>query len=151
MSKVSYSLLSLNFSKVKGLSVKQVGTLIGGKVGANISGEIFRNGCAIRLSYAFNYSGLPIRRGFGSVSTGGDGKLYLFRVNDMLTFLKANISRKPLVGKTSSDFKGKQGIIVFLECSWADATGHVDLYNGSVVEGTDYSADCKKIHFYELK
>lgn len=113
MSKVSYSLLSLNFSKVKGLSVKQVGTLIGGKVGANISGEIFRNGCAIRLSYAFNYSGLPIRRGFGSVSTGGDGKLYLYRVNDMLTFLKANISRKPLVGKTSSDFKGKQGIIVF--------------------------------------
>ena len=57
---LTYKTLSSNFAKVKDKSVAQLGTFIGGKVGENIKSEVFKNGCAIRLSYAFNYSGVPI-------------------------------------------------------------------------------------------
>ena len=33
---------------------------------------------------------------------------------------------------------GKRGIIVFEVSSWSDASGHVDLWNGSKVVGSDY-------------
>jgi cytoplasmic protein len=50
----------LNFARVKELPPSQVGSIIGGKVEVNIKANIFQNACAIRLSYAFNYSGMPI-------------------------------------------------------------------------------------------
>lgn len=56
---ITYSTLSSNFSKVKDLPTSAVGKLIGGKVEENIKAGFFTNACAIRLSYAFNYSGMP--------------------------------------------------------------------------------------------
>ena len=40
--------------------------------------------------------------------------------------------------KKKEPFEGKKGVIVF-DCNFSDATGHVDLFNGSSVEGKDYS------------
>lgn len=51
---LKYSRLSGLFRRVKDLDVRRLGWLIGGKVKENIELGKFKNGCAIRLSYAFN-------------------------------------------------------------------------------------------------
>ncbi|WP_418986686.1 type VI secretion system amidase effector protein Tae4 [Bacteroides heparinolyticus] len=151
MSAVSYSTLSSNFARVKDLSPAQVGKLIGGKVEVNINANIFKNACAIRLSYAFNYSGLPIGRYDGNVSSGKDKKWYLYRVEDMKAFVKKNIGANPIKGHSLKDFQGKKGIIIFTDCGWSDASGHIDLFNGKEVEGQGYFNKCGTVLLYELK
>lgn len=151
MSGVSYSTLSSNFAKVKDLSPSQVGKLIGGKVEMNIKANIFKNACAIRLSYAFNYSGLPISSYDGRVSSGKDKKWYLYRVEDMKGFVRRNIGGKPIKGNSPKDFQGKKGVIIFTSCEWSDASGHIDLFNGRIVEGHEYFNDCGIALLYELK
>ena len=136
---ITYSTLSSNFSKVKDLPTSAVGKLIGGKVEENIKAGFFTNACAIRLSYAFNYSGMPISRYDGATSSGKDKKWYLYRVTDMLSFIKLE------------DFKGKKGIIIFRNCNWSDASGHVDLFNGEKVEGKAYFTDCGDVELYVLQ
>lgn len=147
---VSYSTLSQSFSKVKDLDVKALGELIGGKVKQNIDAKIFTNGCAIRMSYAFNYSGLPISKSDGAVSSGADGKWYFYRVSDVIRFVKDWITDTPVVGTRESDFSGKEGIIVFSGCGWSDATGHVDLFSGSRVESLNgnYFGTCSEAELY---
>ena len=99
MAAISYATLSLNFARVKDLPPSQVGSVIGGKVEANIKANIFQNACAIRLSYAFNYSGLPISQYDGKVSSGRDKKWYLYRVEDMKNFIKKHIGGTPIKGQ----------------------------------------------------
>ena len=96
---LTYKTLSSNFAKVKDKSVAQLGTFIGGKVGENIKSEVFKNGCAIRLSYAFNYSGVPISPSDGAVSSGADKKWYLYRVSDMKKFI---ITSNPQLSPSTS-------------------------------------------------
>ena len=43
-------------------ALNEVGKKIGGKVQYNIDQGIFQNACAIRMSYALNYSGVPVFR-----------------------------------------------------------------------------------------
>lgn len=76
MAYISYTTLSHYFARVKHLASSLVGQLIGGKVEENIKANIFKNACAIKLSYAFNYSGLPISKYDGKVSSGKDKKWY---------------------------------------------------------------------------
>lgn len=151
---LTYKTLSSNFAKVKDKSVAQLGTFIGGKVGENIKSEVFKNGCAIRLSYAFNYSGVPISPSDGAVSSGADKKWYLYRVSDMKKFIIKHIGGTPLKGSTANSFKGQKGVIVFNDCNWSDATGHVDLFNGIQCEyeaANDYFNNCNSELLYTLK
>lgn len=147
---VSYSTLSSNFAKIKGIDIPTVGSTIGGKVQQNINAGIFKNTCAIRLSYAFNYSGIPISKLDGAVSSGGDKKWYLYRVSDMISFVKKTVGKAPIKGKSKKDFIGKKGIIIFTGCGWTDASGHVDLFDGKNVEGLDYFARCTNAELYVL-
>ena len=87
---ITYSTLSSNFSKVKDLPTSAVGKLIGGKVEENIKACFFTNACAIHMSYAFNYSGMPISRYDGATSSEKDKKWYLYRV---LTCLASSSKR----------------------------------------------------------
>lgn len=115
---------------------------------------MFKNGCAIRLSYAFNYSGVPISPSDGAVSSGADKKWYLYRVSDMKEFIIKHIGGTPLKGSTANSFKGKKGVIVFNDCNWSDATGHVDLFNGiqcEYEEANDYFNNCNSELLYTLK
>lgn len=146
---VSYSELSKWFADVKDKSPKEVGKFIGGKVEINVNAGTFDDVCAIRASYAFNMAGEPILSSDGAVSSGADGRWYLYRVDDMENFVKRVIGGTPLTGNSSSDFKGHKGIIFFNGCNFGgDATGHVDLYNGSIVEDQDYSDRCNKLKLY---
>ena len=144
-----YNSLSQYFGEVKDLSVKEVGDKIGGKVKLNIDNGTFQNACAIRMSYAFNYSGKEIKKSDGNVSSGADKKWYLYRVNDFIKFLDSNYSDKEETTNIA-DFQGKKGVIVFKDCGWSDATGHVDLYDGNSVEGSDYSDKAKKMYLYKF-
>ena len=144
-----YSKLSEYFSEVKDLSVAEVGEKIGGKVGLNIKNGTFQNACAIRMSYAFNKSGKLISKTDGAVSSGEDKKWYLYRVKDFINFLKSNYTDYENATDISK-FKGKTGVIVFEDCGWSDATGHVDLYDGDQVEGSDYSDKAKSMTLFKI-
>lgn len=149
---LKYQSLSRHFADVKDLNVKYVGRKIGGKVETNTEGNIFRNACALRISYALIQSGIIISRGDGAVSSGKDGKWYLYRVDDLMKLIKNNLKTPPLrsaPGKYKDDFKGKKGIIIFSSCNWEDATGHIDLFNGTSVEGQEYSM-CGNVLLYEI-
>ncbi len=69
--------------------ITSVGDLIGGKVKQNIDLWIkepllgFTNACAIRMSYALNYSGILIKRGVWKTVSGTDKKWYIYRVRDL--------------------------------------------------------------------
>lgn len=151
MALFSYTTLSANFARIKDLQVSEVGTFIGGKVEQNIRAGVFKNACALRLSYAFNYSGLSISSTDGAVSSGKDKKWYLFRVSDMRRFVERYIGGRPIKGQKSTDFSGKKGIIIFDNCGWNDASGHIDLFDGKKVEGHGYWNDCTLAILYELK
>ena len=149
--KVTYAALSAAFADIKDLDVKQVGDKIGGKVKINIDDGHFQNACALRLSYALNKVGVIITAQDGAVSSGADGKKYLYRIDDVEKLVKNKlIFPEILTGIISSDFKGKQGIIVFRGCGWSDAAGHIDLYDGTKVEDHDFSTKCGRITLYVL-
>ena len=52
------------------------------------AGGIFQNACPIRMSYVLNYAGVPIPSSGYAVVSGADKKWYMFRVNEMMTFLE---------------------------------------------------------------
>lgn len=124
----------------------------------------YANACALRLSRSFNYGGLTITsEATGYKVSGGDGKKYLLRVQDMIAFVKANFGSPDFISTPngqdkSIDFSGKKGILVFQVSGWRNATGHVTLWDGSecgdhcyFTHPTDLKAKTTEILFWELK
>ena len=108
--------------------------------------------CTIKMSYIFNYSGHLLKQGeYGQTSSGGDGKYYLFRVADFKKLLDDHYSKNKVTYKDFSKLEGKKGVIVFQDCTFSDATGHVDLYDGNKVEGKDYRDYCQTYTLYQFK
>ena len=134
------------------MNVSELGDFIGGKVEQNIDAGIFENGCAIRMPYAFNYAGVPITSSDGAVSSGAGAKWYLYRVADMINFVKKHIGNTPLTGNKASDFSGKKGVIIFSGCGWGNATEHVDLFDETKVESQngDYFGTCSTVDLYVI-
>lgn len=116
------------------LPVGAVGKKIGGNVQKNIDAQIFQNACPIRMSYVLNKTGFPITNGgrYQTVS-GSDKRLYLFRVNDMMDYLERVFGKPDKSVRTpkTTDFNGMKGIIVVKGHGWANARGHVTLWDGS--------------------
>lgn len=77
MTKPDFVTMWTNFARIN-VSVKDVGKKIGGKVQYNIDQGIFQNACAIRMSYALNYSGVPV---FRSAAARG-GRLHPVRTKN---------------------------------------------------------------------
>ena len=122
------------FSEVN-VDVGSVGSLIGGKVQVNISSGIFENACSIRMSYVLNYTGvsIPSDNRYATV-TGEDKKRYMYRVNDMMVFLRSKFGEPDLSISMpiQEAFFGLQGIIVFEGSGWRNARGHITLWNGMI-------------------
>jgi hypothetical protein len=121
------------------VSVSQVGQKIGGAVQKNVEAGIFQNACPIRMSYVLNVTGFPIVKhpGYATVS-GGDKRLYLFRVNDMMGYLERVFGKPDKTVKTprQSDFAGLKGILVVKGHGWANAKGHITLWDGFLCSDT---------------
>jgi hypothetical protein len=136
-----------------------VKSAIGGKVDA----DWITNTCAIRLSRAFNYCGIPIPTKFDglSVLSGADGKWYAYRMRELkkwmeLTFGEPNIVKlKPADGHINRDsFAAAHGIVAF-DIHFADASGHLDLWDGTryiheSADPRDYFALATKVVLWVL-
>lgn len=134
-------------------------------IGGNVNATWITNTCAIRLSRCFNAEGtlkIPLSYQYTDKKAplkmntvkGGDGNRYAFRVAEILKFFKVKFGKPQIrIFKKRGDpmpevFKGKKGIIVFNDCGWADATGHVDLWNGEVCVGSEYFEKAKEVYLW---
>ena len=143
------------FSKMKVAypkgSAEEVFKLIGGKILANN----FANSCAIRVSRSLNYSGHSIKYIPPNLTvSGSDGKWYIYRVKELIKYLKANYGEPDttVVNKPHQvKFKGKNGIIIFEVDAWDDASGHATLWDGSTCSDKCYFPLSKKVMLWELK
>lgn len=126
--------------------------LIGGKVLANN----YPNSCVIRVSRALNYSGQPIRRTAGMLtSSGSDGKWYAPRVADFDAYMRRNygppaleVQGQPRGPTDRSAFRGKRGIIEFKVTGWSNATGHFDLWDGIRCIHQDYFEKASRVSLW---
>lgn len=121
---------------------EKVKEMIGGKVDY----PWIKNTCTIRLSRAFNYAGQPIKRGYEGISavSGEDDKWYAFRVREMEKYLR-KMYGEPDVEVTNEEpnklldaVADKKGIIQFKVRGWSDATGHLDIWDGSRARLSSY-------------
>jgi hypothetical protein len=146
-----------HFSTVH-VSVPAVGKIIGGKVEKNIEIEFtkpgagFANACAIRMSYCLQKSGIIISKGHWDTVSGGDKKLYIFRVADMKTFLGETFGKpdKTVFNPRESDFVGVKGILVFTQ-QFIGASGHATLWDGRLCSDHCYFPRSTKVELWQLK
>lgn len=139
-------------------NVTSVGNKIGGKVKHNIDLGVsdpnlgFTNACALRMSYALNYSGVSIPRGSWKTVSGADNKWYIFRVKDLLTFLNHSFGKPDKVIKNPKpqDFSRLQGILIF-NVSWSDASGHATLWDGKTCSDHCYFPEAHEASIWVLK
>lgn len=121
-------------------TLRDLYTHLGGAAARNIETPGFGptgNTCASRLSMAFNGGGAPITaadaRAAGAQTLGGaDGSRIIYRVTEFRNYL-VRLLGKPLIDNASpydSAFAGKRGIVAFT-VSWADASGHIALWDGA--------------------
>jgi RHS repeat-associated protein len=133
------------------LSSPEVYKLIGGKVYQNYLSNptAYQNSCALRLSRALNYSGADIPFVRDQTGSGADGKWYFYRVSDLYDHLSTTYGPADLTGN-SSVMAGQKGIILFQNCGWSDATGHLDLWNGSNCGNHCYWNQCGSASLWTL-
>ncbi|MFE8100779.1 type VI secretion system amidase effector protein Tae4 [Brenneria goodwinii] len=136
-----------------------VGKRIGGNVGLNIklgeedSTQGFTNSCAIIMSYALNYSYVKIERGPWKTLSGSDKSWYIFRVKDLIPYLRYKfgapdkIVKNPVMG----DFSNMKGILVLTVDSWNDASGHAALWNGLTCSNHCYFPQATEAAIWLLK
>jgi hypothetical protein len=120
--------LARNYPKGPDAGIKR---LIGGRVDA----AWIDHTCAVRLSRALNYSGVPVPANFAGMKTvsGGDGKRYAFQVRGMRPWLEAVFGPPQIRAARPGDrrqFLGKKGVIAFV-IPFSNASGHVDLWDGA--------------------
>ncbi len=145
-----------NYQKVgNGISSGDVYEKIGGDVyNLRLNNPIvYRNSCALRLSYAFNKSGYLLPKRISSV-TGADGNNYYLTIKEFENYLSKSLGPADIIGTNPSEFVNQQGIILFKfnNGTYSNATGHITLFNGSNTAYGNYFGLSKvillwKIHF----
>jgi hypothetical protein len=116
---------------------QQVKDLIGG----NVNAAWIDNTCAIRMSRALNYSGIPMPSHYEGLETvsGGDHLHYAFRVRELRPWLTATLDKPAFDIKKAADEVFDKSVIAHLkgiigfDIHFSDASGHFDLWNGEVI------------------
>jgi hypothetical protein len=150
--------VSLDSNYPKADDPEEVKKLIGGAVNA----AWITNTCAIRMSRALNYSGMPLPAHFPGMNTiaGGDHKRYAFRMQELKLWVAHKFGKptidlsNPARGIDRDAFAGKRGIIVF-DIHFSDANGHIDLWDGTTfiherIAGHDYFAMATRVVLFGL-
>lgn len=114
-------------------------TWLGGVAEKNIYSPGFGpkgNTCASRISVALNKGGSPINRavaaGCGARTiSAADGSQIIYGVADLRKYLLKTLGKptKDNISPFDSEFAGKRGIVAF-SVNWANAVGHIALWNG---------------------
>lgn len=138
-------------------SVEEVKRRIGGHIA--MDGTI-TNTCSIRLSRVLNRNGfeIPGRLPGLTTQTGDDGMWYSRYQKQLTAWLEGRLGAPSLELRKPVDRRklfNLQGIIGFDIRSWADATGHIDLWDGKKF-GTepqathDYFALAEGVKFWRV-
>jgi Type VI secretion system (T6SS), amidase effector protein 4 len=118
-------------------------------IGGAVDAGYITNTCAIRLSRGLNYSGVPVPTQLAGLLTvkGGDGKRYALRVAEMRIWLpqvlgKPDLDHSKKQGEAfdKATLASRKGIIAF-NIHFADATGHMDAWDGNVFSSEYKAAD----------
>ncbi len=127
--------------------------LIGGKVNQNYlnNPNDFANSCALRMSRALNYSGHEISYQKGKTGSGDDKKWYYYRVADIIEYVTSIYGSPDLTNANRNDVWMKRGIILFQNCGWTNASGHIDLWNKAIAGNHAYWEECSKVSFWSFK
>lgn len=149
----SFNLLWVNYPTGTAAAVKSL-------IGGNVNATWITNTCAIRLSHALNAAGHSIPRGLPWMETvsGGDKSRYAFRVAELTRYLTMTFGDPEVVKKQDQPASaareavaGRRGIVVFEVSGWEDATGHIDLWDGSRIRGQEYFESARRVLFWEMK
>jgi biotin carboxyl carrier protein len=131
--------LAWNIFSLMNVNVNSVGKRIGGKVQENIDipekeqGK-WTNACAVRMSLILNNTGFPIKQGKYPTVSGKMGGFYIYRLNDLISYLKDIFGEPDIVVNripTPDDFSLMKGILIVTGNGGGDASGHATLWNGS--------------------
>lgn len=130
-------------------------------IGGAATSDMIKNTCVLRLSRAFNYSGNRVpRSSTDEILTirGGDGLHYALRVREFTRYMKRKYGRPDVEHKYSApggavpdSFRGRQGVIIFDVRGWTDATGHVDLWNGTKCRHNGYFHKATTVMLWEVR
>jgi hypothetical protein len=125
------------------------------------------NTCAIRVSYALNFSGiddLKIDAAFAAMSKEihfitdkskpAKNVVYIYRVDEFANYLLKKYGRPQIWAKKGHDnlrqkVYGKKGIILFVVNSWDNATGHFDLWNKDKPAHEDYFDQASDVFLWQ--
>lgn len=135
------------------ISAGAVYTMIGGKVFDNYESNPsgFANSCALRMSRALNYSGHEIAYSKGKTGSGDDKKWYYYRVNDVEQYIMSVFGGPDMTDATKKSVWMKRGIVLFRNCGWSDASGHIDLWNKAMAGNHAYWGECPQVSFWGFK
>lgn len=153
--------------------------LVGGKPydKFNKSPTIYEDTCALKMSYALNYGGMPLIKPTANTKTyiGEDNKIYVLGSQDIGDFLyvkwkyekpynpKYMSSKNENTAFYNDEFMSfdKNGIVVMKIVGWGEsAYGHTTLWNGKegkFVDNSNFLLDVRdnvivtKFYFWELK
>jgi hypothetical protein len=103
------------------------------------------------MSRALNYGGYPIPYAKGQTGSGDDKKWYYYTVNNVVSYITGLFGSPDVVGVTESMITGKKGILLFNDCGWRNATGHITLwYMYMPGDDTDWT-ECSNVSFWGFK
>lgn len=141
-SHIQCCLSGLKFAKLKSCYPQGSADEVKKRLGGAIDADWITNTCAIRMSQTLNCAGKIIPQMGGESIRGKlpDRWNYIFRVKQ-LSPMMATMFGSGVTTKTSSTrgvdmsvISGKTGILYFdTTGAWGDATGHFDLWDGSMM------------------
>lgn len=146
------------FKEVATLSAEAVYKKIGGNVYKNYLANptAFANACALRISYALNMLGANYEIAYQKDHTissdiDGDGQKewFYYRVTDIIKYLDNTFGDFSKINSLDS-ISGEEGFLLYDDCNWSDASGHVDFWDGSSVLSHDEAGECSTIYFMVL-
>lgn len=115
-------------------------------IGGAVNADWITNTCAIRMSRALNYVGIPVPGNFSGLHTvkGADSKRYAYRVRELRPWLKHELGTPALEFKKKqneafdrSQLAGIHGLIAF-DIQFKDATGHLDALYGQTFSSEEH-------------
>ena len=128
-------------------TMKDLYIWLGGTAASSVGSPGFPadgNTCASRLSVAFNNGGAPISKATVTAAhahtlKAGDGSLIIYRVAEFRRYLQHAFGKSSVDTSSpyDSDFQGKRGIVAF-SVNWANATGHIALFDGAAYREPDH-------------
>lgn len=143
----SWQLLALHYPAHE---ASVVASMIGGKIKLNYDSGTFSNFCAIRVSRSLNLAGHQIPYIKDQVSSGSDGRWYIYRVRVLTKYLEEQYGKGEVVQpvKHKDALKGRRGIIIFEVAVWNNASGHADLWDDQKCLWQGYADVASTIRFW---